>query len=138
MEYKKIKISIFSMISLVFIIILYAIYFISNTGITLYSDDIRMMIITMVMELTIGQLFNLSIVYLGGTLLISILLNARKKIALTLNIIMIIADIVCIVPLSFAKVLHGLAGTKINSIWTYFISFIWLIVLLIYNICRKE
>ena len=79
MEYKKIKISIFSMISLVFIIILYAIYFISNTGITLYSDDIRMMIITMVMELTIGQLFNLSIVYLGGTLLISILLNARKK-----------------------------------------------------------
>ncbi|MBQ3515230.1 MAG: hypothetical protein IJA32_15755 [Lachnospiraceae bacterium] len=138
MEYKKIKISIFSMISLVFIIILYAIYFIPNTGITLYSDDIRMMIITMVMELTIGQLFNLSIVYLGGTLLISILLNARKKIALTLNIIMIIADIVCIVPLSFAKVLHGLAGTKINSIWTYFISFIWLIVLLIYNICRKE
>ena len=79
MEYKKIKISIFSMISLVFIIILYAIYFISNTGITLYSDDIRMMIITMVMELTIGQLFNLSIVYLGGTLLISILLNARKN-----------------------------------------------------------
>lgn len=138
MERKNIKMNIFSMISLVIIIILYDIYFIANTSITLYSDDISMMLCTMVMEITVHQLFNLSIVYLGGVLFISLLLNARKKIALILNIIMIIVDIVCIVPLSFVIVLHGLAGTKINSIWTYYVSFIWLIVLLIYNICRKE
>ena len=138
MEHKNIKMNMFSMVSLVIIIILYAIYFITNTSITLYSDDISMMICTMVMEITVHQIFNLSIVYLGGTLLISLLLNARKKIALILNVIMIIVDIVCIVPLLFAKLLLGFAGMKINSIWTYSISFIWLIALLIYNICRKE
>lgn len=138
MGHKNIKMNIFSMISLVIIIILYDIYFITNTSIILYSDDISMMLCTMVMEITVHQLFNLSIVYLGGVLFISLLLNARKKIALILNVIMIIVDIVCIVPLSFVIVLHGLAGTKINSIWTYYVSFLWLIALLIYNICRKE
>lgn len=138
MEHKNNKINLFFMISLVISIILYDIYFISNTDIKLYSDNIRRMIIVMIMEITMVQLFNLAIVYLGGTLFVSFLLNAKKKIAIILNIFMIIVDVVCLVPLSFAKLLLGLDGGRINGTWTYLVSFIWLIALLIYNIGRKE
>lgn len=79
MEHKNNKINLFFMISLVISIILYDIYFISNTDIKLYSDNIRRMIIVMIMEITMVQLFNLAIVYLGGTLFVSFLLNAKKK-----------------------------------------------------------
>lgn len=133
------KMRIFPIISLVITIILYTIDFISNQSITFYLDEgIFLLICDIVLELTLMQVFRLSIVYLGGTLIVSFMSNTKKKIALIINIVMVIIDIICVVPLIFVEMLLGVEGYEINNIWTYLVSFILLITLLIYNVIRKE
>ena len=128
----------FPKIVLIITIILYVIDFISNQSVTLYLDDFEMVILTLLFDLTMGQAFRLAIVYLGGTILVSCVAIAKKKYALALNLAIIGLDIVCIVPLTLVEMLLGIEGLGIKNKWTYGVSFILLIALLIYNIGRKK